>query len=659
MGAAAIVTSLVLFAMQVNIERMPYGLFRRLSEDAKLLVTFMAAFAFAVGVAVLSTFIEQANLGFTTLCASWGVVLVLTLFIYAYRRALSLISPVSQLDMIFQTTRKELRRWARRAERATLLFENQPTPPTDTSPASNTHDNVRTTYFDLDRRGANGAKKGVQHATSFARRYAEQGDYEIAGAALDTVVRINAAYIVAKGKTFYASTLVLQDLRANDSLIDESLESARQSVQIGITRRDEQQIGQTLRSIAALAQLYLGIDYSTPLAEKTHANLAAGYLTSAVQAVVPHAMIDVLLLGERLIGQTAESFLAHGNAADLVLLSNNLSAIASTGTKGDDYQPLTTVGMEQFANLTFHLLLSKNPNIRSLANRLSEDVARVATSLLMVADAHPSSVHRTCLEPYFSLTSTDSLRVRLTKLVNFLHQQPADNADTQRVIRHIEQWADGLYQTTRQVFFTTMTMKSYFIFDMIQWIKDVTEILLVVSNTPACRPSERNNLRNHAHRLIAIFTLIPNDQETVKFMENSDLTEALFEAATAARNRGCDEISNRIGQYLLSWTFKAGRNETGWGTFENGLCAYAVFKLNGNPGGTDAIKSAIRARVQGEEAPSSEVLADTARGIRTQANNLPEYVDSISKIESALSEADPEALVPLLHEIADICAEVQ
>lgn len=35
-GAAAIVTSLVLFAMQVNIERMPHGLFRRLSADRKL-----------------------------------------------------------------------------------------------------------------------------------------------------------------------------------------------------------------------------------------------------------------------------------------------------------------------------------------------------------------------------------------------------------------------------------------------------------------------------------------------------------------------------------------------------------------------------------------------------------------------------------------------
>ena len=39
-GVAAIVTSLVLFAMQVNIERMPHGLFRRLSTDRRLLGAF-------------------------------------------------------------------------------------------------------------------------------------------------------------------------------------------------------------------------------------------------------------------------------------------------------------------------------------------------------------------------------------------------------------------------------------------------------------------------------------------------------------------------------------------------------------------------------------------------------------------------------------------
>ena len=656
MGAAAIVTSLVLFALQVNIERMPHGLFRRLSADARLLGAFVAAFMFAVGVATLSTFVEQTNLGFTALCASWGVLFVLALFRYAYGRALSLISPTNQLQTISRITHKELRRWARRAQRATLLFENQPTSPTNPLPASTTHNDVRTTYFDLDRRGTDAATKGLQHAMSFARRYAERGDHEISGAALDTVVGINAAYIEAKAKTFYADAPLFQDPRSADSFINATLESARQSIQIGITRRDEQQIGQTLRSIARLAQLYLGIEYTNPQAEKTHANLAAGYLTSAVRAVIPHAMIDVLLLGERLVGQTAESFLAHGTAADLVVLSNDLRAIASAGTKGDDYRPLATVGMEQFADLTFHLLLSKNRNIRSLANRLGDDVARVATSLLMVADTYPPSAHRTCLEPYFSLTSAGGLRIRLTSLVNMLGQHPADNADAQRIIRHVEQWGDGLYLTTRQVFLTAMTVKSHFIFDMIQWIKDLTEILVVVSNAPACRPGERDNLRNHAHRLIAIFSEIPNDPETVKFVENSDLTEALFEAATAARKHGCDELSNRIGQYLLSWTFKAGRNETGWGTLENGLCAYAVFKLNGSPGGTDAIKSAVQARVQGEEAPTSEVLADAARGIRRQAHSLADCAGSMSKIESALSEAEPEALVPLLNEIADICA---
>ena len=47
-GAAVIVVSLVLFAVQVNIERMPHGLFRRLSEDRKLLGAFVSAFALAV-----------------------------------------------------------------------------------------------------------------------------------------------------------------------------------------------------------------------------------------------------------------------------------------------------------------------------------------------------------------------------------------------------------------------------------------------------------------------------------------------------------------------------------------------------------------------------------------------------------------------------------
>ena len=116
-GAAAIVTSLVLFAMQVNVERMPHGLFRRLSEDRKLLGAFTVAFVLAIGVAALSTVAEQAKLAVVLVSSGWAIFLILGLFLYAYRRALRLINPLEQLQILLDDTRKELRRRARRAER--------------------------------------------------------------------------------------------------------------------------------------------------------------------------------------------------------------------------------------------------------------------------------------------------------------------------------------------------------------------------------------------------------------------------------------------------------------------------------------------------------------------------------------------------------------
>ena len=177
-GAAAIVTSLVLFAMQVNIERMPHGLFRRLSADRKLLGAFALAFLLAIGVATLSTFVDQARLAQVVLAASWAVVFILISFMYAYRRALVLINPLQQLGILMQDTRKELRTWARRAQRAMPLLERDEGANSTTSPSDSTHDLARTAFFQINNRWTDGTKRAVRHAMSFAGRYAEQGDYE-------------------------------------------------------------------------------------------------------------------------------------------------------------------------------------------------------------------------------------------------------------------------------------------------------------------------------------------------------------------------------------------------------------------------------------------------------------------------------------------------
>jgi hypothetical protein len=129
LGATAIVSSLVLFSVQVNVERMPHGLFRRLSADRRLLSAFAAAFLLAVLVAAFSLIFDRRLIGASTLGATWAIVVILILFFYSYRRALGLINPLQQLRLVVITTRREFRAWLRRAKRAAPLFASSKPPP--------------------------------------------------------------------------------------------------------------------------------------------------------------------------------------------------------------------------------------------------------------------------------------------------------------------------------------------------------------------------------------------------------------------------------------------------------------------------------------------------------------------------------------------------
>ncbi|WP_323034155.1 hypothetical protein [Pararhodobacter sp.] len=651
-GAAAIVTSLVLFAMQVNIERMPHGLFRRLSADRKLLGAFALAFLLAIGVATLSTFVDQARLAQVVLAASWAVVFILISFMYAYRRALVLINPLQQLGILMQDTRKELRTWARRAQRAMPLLERDEGANSTTSPSDSTHDLARTAFFQINNRWTDGTKRAVRHAMSFAGRYAEQGDYEVSGAALNAVVGINAAYIESKGKTFYANNPFVENPFSSDGFINDTLERLRQNSQSGIARRDEQQIEQTLQAMAALVRVYLGIDYSSPYASKSHAQLATGYLASAVQSVVPHGMADVLLEGQRLMGQSAQYLLAHGDPNDIATLSEKIALIACTGCAKEDYRPVTMEGMAQLANLTFDLLRCGSHDIHFAVGEVRRDVALVAKLFLTVPDTPLSSSHSTFLGPYYSLTSMQSLMSRLTELANALSQAQPDNADAQAVIRNIERWADGIYQTEKELLLAAIQAKSHFAFDMIHWITGVTEILLAVSNAPACDHHSQEELQKHARWLIATLTWIPDDKESVTFVENFQMTEVLFEAAVNARNRGCDEIAREIGESLASWTFKGGRYQTGRAVLERGFCGLAAFAVNGGDEEISLLRTAVASRLTGKSAPEQEIRDRTAREILERAENLYRQGHWSSRIEMAIAQSDHAKLRPLLEEIA-------
>ncbi len=657
-GAAAIVTSLVLFAMQVNIERMPHGLFRRLSADKKLLGAFALAFLLAIGVASLSTLIEQAGLAVVVLATFWSIVFILTLFMYAYQRALTLINPLHQLGILIHDTRNNFRAWTRRALRAAPLFEQEEDAGTTPSPMDSTHDLARTTYFQINDRWTDDAKRSIQHAISFASRYSEQGDHEVSNAALNAIIGINAAYIEAKGKTFYANNPFVENPLASDGFINDTLEHLRKNTQAGIARRDEQQIEQTVQAMATLVHVYLSIDYSSPHASNSHAHLAVGYLTSAVETVVPHNMADVLLEGQRLMGRVAQLILAQGGPNDVATISEKIAIIACTGCAKEEYRPVTMAGMTQLSNLTFDLLRSGHHDIHFAVGEIRQDIVLIAKLFINVPDTPLSSIHSSFLGPYYSSTSMQSLRPRLTELVNAISNAQPDNEDARTVIHNIKQWADGMYQTEKELLLAAIKVKSHFTFDMIHWITGVTEILLAVSNAPACDDHNQQEIQKHARWLVATLTWIPDDKDTVMFIENFQMTEILFEAAMNARNRGCDEIANEIGDILLSWTFKGGKYQTGRGILERGLCGLASFTLlMGEAQQFSELRTKIETHLSGDSAPVQEVRDRAARGISERAESLHRNGHWTSRIDMAIAHSDHQTLRPILEDISNMLTQ--
>jgi hypothetical protein len=271
-GATVITFSFIMFALQVNVERMPHGLFQRLSSDARLLGAFLVAFGLSVGVLCSAFASAPAALAYAIVLDASATLVIVVLVLYSYRRALRLINPLQQLGFLLKHTCRDLDRWAGRANRAHLVMSND----TATDSQGTTVDIPRSAFFHLHPRWTHVARQSIDHAMSLTRYYAERGDHEVSGAALNTLVSINVAYIRAKGHTFFSTNALLDHPFSTDPLLNHTLELLRQNAQIGLSRADEQQLEHTFRALAALAEAYATIAYGNEHVSKHHARLAAG-----------------------------------------------------------------------------------------------------------------------------------------------------------------------------------------------------------------------------------------------------------------------------------------------------------------------------------------------------------------------------------------------
>jgi len=656
-GAVAIVSAFAVFATQVNVERMPYGLFRRVSSDPRLLGSFAGALFIALGIAGLSLIPNRDWVGVAAFVTCWGIIFILALLLYSYQRALGLISPSSQLARIVATAARDLRIWVKRARRAAPLLRQQEAPALRRR-AELRHDMERATYFQTNPHWTNEAKKCVRYAVSFARRYAEQGDTEVASASFDAVLAINAAYVAAKGRTFFTYVFMFEHPFTSDAFINDTLEHLRQSARIGISRGDENEIELSLRALAALVRIYSQIDYSVEDASKTHAHLAAAYLVGAVEAVLPHNMPDVLMEGMRLTGLSADTLLAVEGPRALSTLTEKLGTISCVGVAKEDYRSVTSAGVEQLARLSLRLLAVRTHahDVAFAARDIRNSVALITRVFLTLRDNVPfSNVVRTYLAPYYSSTSPTALSAQLTGLVNGVIAAAPDDPDARQVVENFTQWADSIYQTEKEIYLACIESQSAFVFDIIHWIKHLTNLLLALARAPCCPPRARDELHRHAIWLISALSFVPDEESAVAFVERNNMTDTLFEAAADAYRYDAPDVGRRISELLLMWAFKAGPYRTGWSTTERAICGLAALALfSGDEEAIPTLRREIARRLAAGQLPDQGMCDDLARDIRGRAATLYNLRYRGSSIEQAMAQSDHALLEPLLVELADL-----
>lgn len=174
-----------------------------------------------------------------------------------------------------------------------------------------------------------------------------------------------------------------------------------------------------------------------------------------------------------------------------------------------------------------------------------------------------------------------------------------------------------------------------------------------VSNAEVCDQHSQDKLKKNALWLIAVLSWVPDDKDSIAFVENFQLHEILFEVGIDAHRRQCEEVVSQACDLLIGWTFKAGKYQNGWGSFEQGLYALAALCLEREHDGTQ-LTAALTERLGKPGIPNAEIRDRTARSIREKAATLYRLNRSLKSVSFSMENADHEQLRPLLCNIADL-----
>jgi hypothetical protein len=260
---------------------------------------------------------------------------------------------------------------------------------------------------------------------------------------------------------------------------------------------------------------------------------------------------------------------------------------------------------------------------------------------------------------YYSLASKGTFADRLTDLVNAVAEQPKGNEDAERILGHLEGWADGLYQGEKELLLAAVEKRSFMTLDLIAWIVHVTKTLTAAANAPAASDHIKEHLQRHAVWLISVLDWLPDDKDAVTYLETFRVTEQLFEASMDARARDAQEVAEAARDTLLHWAFKAGQHQTGWASLERAMTALALLAAwQEDSPWPKWLLAEVKERL-GKNTITNEQRQRAAKELRRETRNRGRSRFAFSATDRARAQVDRERFEGLINALADLLAQAE
>ncbi|MBB36346.1 MAG: hypothetical protein CME88_09930 [Hirschia sp.] len=583
-GASALVSSLVLFALQVNVERLPYSMFRSLSGDQVLLSLFGLAFSSAVALTATSVFPSREWLPLILWLASLVTALLPVLFLVGYLRALALINPHKQLNILIKAAEKDSAKWEKSIKKTAPLLElRDRKPSTSQSGLTGNHDVARVAFFQINQNWTFVTERSLKQTFSFVRYFGRQSDYDVCVSALNAVVRLNKLYVQVKGQTFFSVNIFFDNPLTTDRIINMTLEGLKECLRISLSDSDEALSIHIAKTFEQLINIYIGIEYGGLLDSRFHAHLALGYLRDETQASLSTNLTEVNLEVVRILGRCGERFLYAEGPRGIQKIDQGVAVISAVTSLREDKRPIAIAGVTALSNLSFALLKVREDaalhEIGPVIQEIRSNYLFVAKSVLSIHDTPFSSIHSFLLGNYYGL-GTGALNQRLPLFVNELCEADEHSEIAKRAVRNLIEWSKGADRSDKELLLLAIEKESHFAIHVLSWLKLHIECLLVTANAAACSDDDSAALKRQALHIAYVFSWLPVTPEKIRYLENFQITETLFDIGKVSHFRIAPEVTEVIMKVLMDWTLSASVEPTGWGILEQGIKAISLLGVD-------------------------------------------------------------------------------